>query len=346
MFKLRPGEQLVLQEKEISTSQYWQVPATEANDDIDEKTAAARLAEQLYDATQLQMRSDVPLGVFLSGGVDSSAVAALADQGDLAEPLQTFTIEFTDKEGEDSTYADIVSRHIGSTHEVIKLTPQQQFDCLIDIMPMLDEPMSDSAIVPTYVLAKAAADRGIKVLLSGAGGDEIFAGYPRHFPGAVGSPSWFASLPVFLRYLSFPFWWIINKNWAWRFLNPAYNFGIMISGTNLPFLKKALFDDSLVTEIKRNFRESFAGAGSSKIYDLLKMDLQNYLPNNILALTDKATMAASVEGRVPLLDHNLVENAFRLPADINVLAGEPKGLFKNAALSSAAKFVCPKKGRV
>ena len=213
---------------------------------------------------------------------------------------------------------------------------------LNDLLSVVDEPLSDSAIVPTYMLSKYAREQGIKVLLSGAGGDEVFGGYSRHFPKRLGSAAWLAQsklaggiFNIFARQN--------RPHLAWRFASPARNFGISISGTNLELLNQSLNNHQHFDDLLNQYEQVFYDANSLISLDCMNLDLQNYLPNNILALTDKATMAASVEGRVPLLDHRLVEFAFSLPSSLNPLDGKEKGLFKKILKKYLPKEVLTRK---
>ena len=325
--KLMPGEQLIIEDGAISKKQYWLVRNNEDWEGGIEE-AKNELKIMLEESMKLEMRSDVPLGVFLSGGVDSSALAALAAKSNSKHKIRTFTINFMDKKGEDSHYAKKVNDHIKAEPFMINVTAEEQFNALKELIVKLDEPMSDSAIVPTYIISREARNQGVLVLLSGAGGDEIFGGYPRHFPGQIGSASWFSSLPwVFRNFLS-PFWILFNSALKIRLSSAANNFAVMISGANLELLRKSLISNDHFTNLLKMYSTSYAKANSKKSYPLMKMDLYDYLPNNVLALTDKASMAASIEVRVPLIDHRLVELAFSFPEDVNIFNGDQKGLFK------------------
>ena len=138
---------------------------------IDEATNS--LNKLFKDSVKLQLISDVPLGVFLSGGVDSSAIASYAAEIRGESKLDTFTIDFDGKDGEDSPFANKISKELKTNHHVISVNAEDQFNSLDELISLMDEPMSDSAIVPTYILSKEARKKGMKVLLSGAGGDEI-----------------------------------------------------------------------------------------------------------------------------------------------------------------------------
>jgi len=340
--KLMPGEQLLIEDGKVSVDQYWSIKQSECWQGTKEQ-AKNEMKTLLDDAMRLELRSDMPLGVSLSGGVDSSALAALAAKQDSEHKVRTFTINFMDKKGEDAYYANKVNEHIGSDPFVIDVTAEEQFKVLQELIIKFDEPMSDSAIVPTYIISREARDQGVVVLLSGAGGDEIFGGYPRHFPGKIGNATWFSSLPSAFRKLLSPIWKVLNPAWQIRLSSAANNFAVMISGANLALLNKALVSEGHFNKLLDMFQNSYGQAMSRKSYTLMEMDLYDYLPNNVLALTDKATMAASVEARVPLIDHRIVEQAFNFPENINILDGEQKGLFKEVVSSLLPKEVLTRK---
>lgn len=324
--KLGFAEQVLIESSSVVKSRYWTPEIQEPFvGSVDQ--AASRLEELLLESASLELRSDVPVGVFLSGGVDSSAVAALAAKVNGAEAVKTFTIDFQGKMGQDSMFARTVAQHLGAEHHVIQVDADKQAKALDEILTVMDEPMSDSAIVPTYMLSKYARTRGVKVLLSGAGGDELFGGYGRHFPGRVGSAAWIARNSLarsLFRLYARP----LRPDLALRVDSPAIDFAVSISGANLTFLQRCLKERSQFSDLLVRYEKSFGDAKSSASQDRMRLDLENYLPNNVLSLTDKATMAASVEGRVPLLDHRIVEFAFSLPPTLNPLDGQDKGLFK------------------
>lgn len=326
IYKLECASHMRIQNGHVEMSRYW-YPDSGPQLDLTVDEAADRLDELLLEAADLQLRSDVPVGIFLSGGVDSSAVAALAAKVNGAEAVNTFTIDFLGKGGEDATYANLVAEHIGAHHRTISIDVDQQITAFDELVTRMDEPMSDSAIVPTYILSREARDRGVKVLLSGAGGDEIFGGYSRHFPGRIGSAAWIAHNPLarsVMRLVTAR----SRPHWRRRFANPARNFAVMVSGANLEFLHQTLCEPGQFDRLMDSMDQDFAAARERDELKRMRLDLDDYLPNNVLALTDKATMAPSVEGRVPLLDHRIVEFAYALPGHINLLGGKDKGLFK------------------
>ena len=309
----------------VRTSGCWQGSVVEAKDQLD---------EYLADAVRLQMRSDVPVGIFLSGGVDSSALLSYASSL-TEEPLRTYTINFTGKNSEDAKYAELVAKRYGAIHCDIQVSAEDIEREMDDLLKSMDEPISDSAIFPAYIIAKTAYHQGVKVLLNGAGGDEVFGGYSRHWPPRIGSPGWVAEyLPGALGKLISTIWSKFQPHRGIRASNPVFSWASGISGVNLNACGKLLRQPEMFTQMIDAIEEEYAGVSrcTSKTnysYNRMELDLNTYLPCDILALTDKATMAASVECRVPLLDHRLVEFSYSLPADINLAGGQPKGLFRD-----------------
>ena len=205
---------------------------------------------------------------------------------------------------------------------------QDQAALLDRLLKSMDEPIADNAILPTFAIASEAASQGIKVLLSGAGGDEIFGGYDRHVPAMLGTAAGFAQLSPRLSGVLNYAWRVLNPALVERLKNPARNFFVSTSGTDLHLLQSLLRDRSLFDGLLASFDSHLVSFNGYNSYSRMQLDLNHYLPDNILALTDKATMAASVEGRVPLLDHRLVEFAFSIPESLNLLDGKKKGMFR------------------
>lgn len=335
--KLLPGHHAMISANgEVKIMPYWEIS------DIGTWTGSVADAEEqleflLHDSVRLQLRTDVPFGVFLSGGIDSSALVAIASD-QLTEPLKTFTIDFEGKEsGGDAFFAKQVSRRYATEHFNLKMTSQDAVKALDQILNIVDEPLGDSALLPVYVLSKYAREQGIKVLLNGAGGDEIFGGYARHSQPKFGSPTWVAdNIPDPIRTGIAYSWSLFQPQRGLRAADPRLAWGVSISGVDLGAMRSVSKDpgqlqavfNALYTEHSQLLEKP---VNHSYAYHRMLMDIKKYLPDNILSLTDKATMAASVEGRVPLLDHRLVEFAFSLPEAYNLLNKSPKGLFKKVA---------------
>lgn len=328
--KLPPGSWLWIDPAGVKFGQYWALDKFETWRGTQEE-AASQLLGSLKDAINLQLRSDVPVGVFLSGGTDSSALTALSYKKS-PSPLHTFTIDFVGKDSADTKFASQVATKFKTDHRKVELYSRDADFWLNRLLPFMDEPIADSAIIPSYVISEKARQEGIKVLLTGAGGDEIFGGYQRHHRPKIWSARWLAeSIPFLLRSPASKLLSKIDKDRGLRLRDPRVAFGTGISGVNLAILsrlfrKSAHLEQMLgaLCEIFSNFPNG--GNGKSYSYPRMQLDLRHYLVDNILSLTDKCTMASSVEGRVPLLDHRLVEFAFSLPEGLNLLGNQPKGL--------------------
>ena len=330
---LPPAHFLWIENGTATTTRYWSLQHI-ADWQGDEHEAERQLDALLRDSLRLQLRSDVPLGVFSSGGLDSSTIVALAAE-QLSEPLRTFTIRFEGKTARDADFATEMARRYGTAHTEIAMGPREAVAALDELLPLMDEPLADSALLPAYWLSKVARSQGIKVLLNGAGGDEIFGGYPRHWPAKIGSPTWMAeNLPSGLRQLVAAAWAPFQAARAARARDPRFAWAASVGGINLPVARRLLRDPDSYAAITNTILAEYHGLCDAPnawgyAHTRMVVDVGTYLPGDVLALTDKATMAVSVEGRVPLLDHRLVEFAVSLPPDINMRGGVPKGLLKH-----------------
>ena len=320
--KLPPAHWLLVEDSHVKTEQYWtlkpQIESGRTREDFVEE-----IQEIFKHSIELHSRSDVPVGTFLSGGVDSSAVTAEFCQHS-TKAVHTFTMDFEGKEFNEGNYAKLVADHYKTEHHIQTLSLDNALENLEELLPLMDEPMADSAIIPSYILSKLARDQNIKVILGGAGGDEIFGGYHRHYKGLRDKVS--GSLPA----ISLKFWKTLS-----RIVNPKIGhyggltwdkgtaFGLGTSGVHLGYFEKILNDSGnylKAMELTRNQFSSLAKMENSCGFGYVRMltDVQNYLVDNVLAVTDKTSMAASVEARVPILDHRLAELAFSVPEKINI----------------------------
>lgn len=299
------------------------------------------------------MISDVPLGVFLSGGIDSSVVAALA-QKHAGKKLHTFSIAFDDPDFDESRYAFIVAAHIGSSHVQRTLSEAMLLQTLDRALDCLDEPIGDPSIVPTFLLSELAAGE-VKVALGGDGGDELWAGYPTY--RALRYAQLFARVPPTVRrriiaplvgslptrhgYQSIE--WKLKRfvlRWDDR---PAMRHLRWMSNTDLPDLADCLADAPGWPEGLERF------TGQNGAWDLnraLALDLASYLPGAVLAKVDRASMAHGLEVRPPMLHEPLVEFAFSLPPAMKLRGQTTKAVLKDAArgLLPDAIIDRPKKG--
>jgi asparagine synthase (glutamine-hydrolysing) len=331
VIKLPPANLLEICGRQHRLISYWNVADHSFHDQI-QQLDQGQLEEVLENAVRLQLRSDVPLGVFLSGGIDSSAVVALASEA-LDTPVNTYSVEYTEKNGKDPYFAELVSRHYNTRHTKLVLSADLAERYLDSLLYRLDEPMADSAILATYALAKRAREDGVKVLLSGAGGDEIFGGYQRHLRPKLYSRLWmrdkfFGFDNSFLKF----FLKAVHPGLHERMKHEALNYFSQISGADYSVVSQLLNKDQYqkVVNFLASEYESIPRDAPIIGYEYARMrnDLHGYLVNNVLALTDKATMAASVEARVPLIDHQVVEFAYKLEPQVNLDNGVAKGLFK------------------
>lgn len=306
--------------------------------------AVGELDALLRDAVALQMEADIPLGAFLSGGVDSSTVVALM-QAQSSRPVRTFSIGFAEADYDEAQHAKAVARHLGADHTELYVTPQQAMDVIPRLPVMYDEPFGDSSQIPTFLVSELAR-RQVTVSLSGDGGDELFAGYNRHFwvRRYFDRIPWAARTAVSsaIRAGSPAFWDGVFERL--RPLLPA-RLRVVQAGHKLHRLADVLRDRGpdatyrqLVsqwtnpTRIVRGAREASSSLDRPPVLDdptarMLWMDLATYLPDDILTKVDRASMAVGLEARVPLLDHRVVELAWRVPM-MKVRDGQGKWLLR------------------
>src|SRR5438445_3062531 len=294
-----------------------------------EQETGEALWARLQDAVRSHLVSDVPLGAFLSGGVDSTAVVAIMAQ-ELGVPIKTFSVGFREEGYNELPYARRVAEWFGTEHHELLVEPGD-LGVLEDVLSALDEPFADASAIPTYLVSKLAKQH-VKVVLSGDGGDELFAGYDRYVVdhrrrhlGLLGD----AGLGRVLRVLSA----------ALPEGAPGKNY---LYNLSLPRLERYLDSISLfparalggllepaVVHHESSFATALAaGDGLDPLSRLQDLDLNTYLPGDILTKVDRMSMANSLEARVPLLDHPLVEFACGLPADLRFRAGQTKHLLK------------------
>jgi asparagine synthase (glutamine-hydrolysing) len=343
--KIRPGEILIAAEGTVTVKKYWfpqlsPLPTSTSLEDWGEE-----LRQRLLEAVQLQLVADVPLGVFLSGGLDSSAMAAAMARLDVEE-IRTFNIGFDVAKYDETQYAELVSKHLGTQHQTFRLTAASA-DLLPKLLWHLDEPIADATIIPTYLLAQMTR-KSVTVALSGEGGDELFGGYtqyqgmqlnrwlsllPRKLrQGLAGSASLLPNfgsarlgycehrLERILQSSLFPLFEGYTRKLA--FFTPeqqqqlfSHDFKQRIS--DLPYLE-ALWD------IPRHNPQL------DPIEQANLADLTIDLPEDMLVKVDRMTMACSLEARVPLLDHTLVEFALTMPLNLKIRGLQTKYIFRRA----------------
>jgi asparagine synthase (glutamine-hydrolysing) len=306
----------------------------------DAPDVAREVLSRLDAAVASQMVADVPVGVFLSGGIDSSLVTALAARHS-DHPLTTFSIGFADPQFDESRYARQVSAHVRTRHVEHTYTEAELLGSLDDALDCLDEPLADPSILPTYTLSKLAA-RHVKVVLGGDGGDELWGGYPtykahrlaaayRHVPrlirAALVAPV-VARLPVGRGYQSFD--WKV-KRFALRWDDdPVLRHLRWMSNVDLPDLARALTASPGVPHSLRS-ASTAVGREARSVGQMLALDFKTYLPGSVLTKVDRAGMAHGLEVRPPMLDNTMIDLAFAVPASLKLQGGKAKALLKRAA---------------
>ena len=319
--QLEAGSYLKIKNGKIQFTKYWDVVASKTDFEFSDKEGARRkLFELLQQSVERRLISDVPLGAFLSGGIDSSAVVALMAQAS-AGPVNTFNIGFEEKEFDESTYASIIARKFNTRHTEVRLQPTVFLDELHNALNSMDSPSGDG--VNTYVVSKKIKQSGLTVALSGVGGDELFAGYP----------------------FFFHYYKLKQKEKMWALTKPFRKLGsklIPLNGSvQKDRMKQLLGSDAAISEMYPVFRQIISPRLMSKLTTQNKNDLSQventlaqqgraiekfpslsqvsiaeylgYTQHTLLKDTDQMSMAVSLEVREPFFDHELVEFVLNIP---------------------------------
>lgn len=344
--KLAPGTLMALQHAggEPELEPYWRLPSAPAQTDASsDAEAIEQLEALLQQSVRGQLMSDVPLGVFLSGGVDSSLIAALMQRAS-SRPVRSFSIGFDEAEFDESPQARAVARHLGTEHTELRVTAADAI-ALVPLLPRIyDEPFADSSQIPTLLLSQLTRGH-VTVALSGDGGDELFGGYNRHIAAARFWPA-AARVPAVLRRQLAQGLAVVPASW-WD----AAGAGLRLTGAAPSSLGEKLqklaallgardVTDAYLSTLlhwaepgallgRAAARPVLAPAyGATLAEHMMAWDLQGYLPDDILVKVDRAAMAHSLETRVPLLDHRIVEFALRTPLHRKIRDGQSKWLLR------------------
>ncbi len=354
--KLPPAHTMLVKDGRVDVRRYWKLSYA-AKRNITEQDARAEILDRLREAVRMRLISDVPLGAFLSGGVDSSVVVALMAQLS-GDAVKTFSIGFEEKEFDELPYARLVAERYRTDHHEFVVRPNA-----VDIFPQLvwhyNEPYADPSAIPTYYLAELAR-RHVTVALNGDAGDENFAGYRRYITPADAQR--FDRLPALVRGAVTAVArnapapsrsdsvWYRGRKWLRRVADtPAgrYSRRVMIFDTDL---KRELCEPAFLNDggaAEAYLAEAFATSDASHPVDaMLDVDVNTYLSDCLLVKVDIATMAHGVEGRSPMLDHEFMEFAASLPAEMKLRGRDTKYIFKSAVreLLPADIIDRPKKG--
>jgi asparagine synthase (glutamine-hydrolysing) len=331
--KLAPGHTLTVRDGVAGVPRrYWDSTAAfrGAAPVSSEAEAADTLWLLLRDAVRSHLVSDVPIGAFLSGGVDSSTVVAIM-AAEIGVPVKTFSVGFQEPDFNELGYARRVAERFGTEHHELVVGPAD-LGLLDELLGVFDEPFADASSIPTHLVSRLARQH-VKVVLSGDGGDELFAGYDRYMVdyrrrhlGRLGDIGLGGGLRVLSAGLpegtpGKNFIYNISLPRMERYLDSISLFPLRALGR--------LLDPSMMPDGAAPF-ETSDSAGLDPLSRLQALDLRTYLPGDILAKVDRMTMANSLEARVPLLDHHLVEFACRLPVRLRLRSGQTKYLLKRA----------------
>ena len=344
--KLPPGHFLIMEGSDSHLEQYWDL-RLDKSEPISTKSlleCTAEVRQLLHDVVKMELVADVPVGVLLSGGIDSSAVAAMMTQAS-TRPVPSFSVAFDDPSFDESAHARLVARHLGTEHHEFPLSADTALKTLPEIVAGLDEPLGDSSIIPTYCLARFTREH-VKVALGGDGGDELFGGYSTLQAHRLAN-YYLRLAPGWLRRLVEP--WVLEKLPV-SFDNLSFDFKLrrFLRDYSLPPVvrhhrwlgsftheEKAQLLGPLFTESQEktvNLVEHHAHQARTQdpLNQILYCDLKLYLEGDILVKVDRASMANSLEVRVPLLNRLLVEYASHLPHSFKLHGLTTKFLLRQA----------------
>ncbi|MDZ7793201.1 MAG: asparagine synthase (glutamine-hydrolyzing) [Spirochaetia bacterium] len=384
IFKLQPGTYLRIDARRWNGRESWSPTESETSRDwisvhsywsagetalkgfrnplkVNAEEAADLLEGELRRAVKDRMVADVPLGAFLSGGVDSSTVVALMQQ-ESDRPVKTFSIGFRERQFNEADYARDVAQHLGTNHTELTLTPEDALKVIPLLPQMYDEPYSDYSNIPTFLVSRLAREH-VTVSLSGDGGDELFGGYNRHI---WMNSLWrkFSRVPGFAKRAAAgaifgvsPDGWdrlysaaspLLPKSLA--LVDPGYKLhklaGVLAAGSPLELYHGLVSEwkrplDALISQdvvesqlVKDRMWEQMDDITAAIMY----LDLVTYLPDDILTKVDRASMAVSLESRVPILDHRVVELAWKLPQHLKISGRTGKQVLRKVLY----KYVPPK----
>ena len=361
VFKLEPGHFLIFKDGQVNTKKFWDLPMPVDEARFSEREACETTIELLKQAVRKRLISDVPLGVFLSGGIDSSAVVALMAEEVDPQSIKTFSIGFTEASYDESKYARLVANHFGTDHHEQILSAEDAGKLLPSIVALQDEPMSDPSIVPTYLLSEVTR-RDVTVALGGDGGDELFAGY--EYYSAFILSNYYLSLPHFLRKnivepisqkLPISTGYVSPRHVTEKFFSGVYCpewlrtqmwLGAITSETQRHIWTDppSIIDDpvELYSTTSRLYSSFKAPDPLNRVFYLLT---KQYLLDYILVKVDRCSMMNSLEVRAPFLDRKVVEYVFGLPHGMKIRRFKRKYLLKKALRKRLPEEILNRKKR-
>jgi asparagine synthase (glutamine-hydrolysing) len=354
IFKLLPGSYLQIDHKTGSKTfaqlvKYWSLSNSVAHQSdknflpTDDTTLVNELDKKLREAVSLQKVADVPLGAFLSGGIDSSTIVALM-QNQSSRPIQTFTIGFNEKVYDEADHSRAIAKYLGTDHTELYVSSDDARNVVPDLPHMFDEPFGDSSAIPTFLVSKLARAK-VTVSLSGDAGDELFGGYSQYMNDA---PLWdkINNYPAWLRKTAGAAMLMAGteeqsadpedyyKNGLRKKLK---NYGKLLSKKDIAdfyAFKRSIWPDAEklslagdgINNVMKEYmlHPSLDGSAAAMMY----ADANTYLPDDILTKVDRAAMSVSLETRVPMLDHSIMEFAFALPTKYKIRNGQGKWILR------------------
>lgn len=376
IYKLPPGSLLTIDpdKPDNQPESFWRVDAAVARG-LDNpysgtpQEAVLALESLLKDAVKKQMLSDVPLGAFLSGGVDSSTIAALM-QAHSSNPVRTFSMGFDVADFNEAEHAKAVAQHLGTEHTELYVSARTAREVIPQLPTMYSEPFSDSSQIPTYLVSKMAREH-VTVSLSGDGGDELFSGYNRY---VLSGQTWdkLSRLPIGARKALAGFLTSVSPTTWNRFLGPVQ--GLISSGLAQRNIGEKLhkaagvLPQETISDVYRHLVSHWQDPASlvlgatepptvltkpnqllqkcNYVEQMMALDMISYLPDDILCKVDRAAMSVSLETRVPMLDHRVVEFAWQLPLDYKLRNGVGKWILREVLYKYVPKTMIerPKMG--
>ena len=359
--KLPAANTLIWSEGNFEINEYWNLSFEKMENTPSENDAAEHLDKILSDSVDMRLVSDVPLGVLLSGGIDSSTIAAYA-QAHSSKKIKTFSIGFEEDSFDESKYAREVAEHLGTEHYENILSVETAADLIGEIGTWLDEPLADGSLIPTFLLSRFVREN-VTVALGGDGGDEIFAGYPMYFGHKVSRV--YEAIPVFLRSgliepivnslptktgnMSFDYkakrfvasskYDQITRHHSW--------FGSFPLDEKNNLLTKNFLAETKDLDIYSGARKTLSNSDAKNYIEQMQfLDMKYYLAEDILTKVDRASMAVSLEVRAPFLDHRVAEYAASLPANYKLKGKTTKHILKKTVENLLPKTIInrPKKG--
>ena len=343
IYKLEPATILTInKQQKINKKLYWNLEEIISTREmlVSNDSTVDLFYNLLKDAVKIRMMADVPIGAFLSGGIDSSLVVALMQESSSSK-VKTFTIGFNEQNYNEAGFAKQVAEHLGTHHQELILNSKQALAIIPELPEIYDEPFADSSELPTLLVSKLAREQ-VTVVLSGDGADELFAGYNRYYlwNNIFNKIAW---IPVQVRKAMAQGIYSVSLN-KWNLINKVVNIpnlgdklyklaNILTFNTAQDFYTKVIsfwvgdtptINGKQIDFIDINTAKYFANF----IEQMQFIDLNNYLPDDILTKVDRASMAHSLEARGPFLDHRVVEFSWKLPMNLKICHQEQKWILK------------------